>query len=289
MGYPAAMTVQEPIPGRVRAAFRDLASGIVLRDIDRVWEVEGFAPGETAVPGGERITRWREYEANVDWRDAEHVRLALRVYEVVMTDLVDDEQRRERLKVTLLRDGFRYDEGHRIVPTGDAVTPLSGYAALRDPAGILEALNRVSLLIGADPAGAVAGSKELIEATAKTVLAELGVAYTDREDFSALVPRAQHALGLNSKNVDAGVDGAGSVKRILGGLASIAQGIDELRNTHGGGHGRAHATRLGPRHARLAFNGARTWCELVLDTLDDDHAPWRRSHTSIEPSDAQVG
>ncbi|WP_353681672.1 abortive infection family protein [Microbacterium sp.] len=103
----------------------------------------------------------------------------------------------------------------------------------------------------------------------------VGVDYTDREDFSALVPRAQQSLGLGAGGVDGSVDGAPSIRRILGGLASIAQGIDELRNAEGGGHGRPRSPRLGVRHARLAFNGARTWCEIALETLSDPAAPWR--------------
>jgi hypothetical protein len=32
-----------------------------------------------------------------------------------------------------------------------------------------------------------------------------------------------------------------------------------------------------PPDARLAINGARLWCEFMLDTLADPNAPWRRS------------
>ncbi|TMR23424.1 hypothetical protein ETD86_08110 [Nonomuraea turkmeniaca] len=33
---------------------------------------------------------------------------------------------------------------------------------------------------------------------------------------------------------------------------------------------------LRPRHAHLAANAAITWCELILETLADPEAPWRR-------------
>lgn len=264
----------ELISTRIRAAFRDCASGIVLRDIERLWEGEDFRHGFYDENGGQRVSLWRAYEAAVDWANADHARRVMRVYEVVLSDF-SSEETRERLKVTLSRDGWRYDEDHRIVPTVRVAAPLSGLTALRSADGIEEAFNRVSLLIGADPGGVVAASKELIEATAKTALDELNIEYTDREDFSALIPRTQRALGLAAGVVDGELDNASSVRRILGGLASIAQGIDELRNSEGGGHGRARSTRLRTRHARLAFNGARAWCEIVLDTLIDPDAPWR--------------
>ena len=262
------------ISGRLRGAFRDLASGIVLRDIERLWEGEGFAHGFYDEVGGQRVSLWRAYEAAVQWSHADHVRRVLRVYEVVVSDFAD-EATRERLKVALQRDGFRYSDDHRIVPAVPSAVPLSGVGSLRSADGIEEAFNRIGLLIDGDPAGVVAASKELIEATAKTVLQELEIDYTDREDFSALVPRAQQALGLGAGGVDGSIDGAGSIRRILGGLASIAQGIDEIRNAEGGGHGRSRSTRLSARHARLAFNGARTWCEIALETLSDPGAPWR--------------
>ena len=70
------------------------------------------------------------------------------------------------------------------------------------------------------------------------------------------------------------------IKRILGAVTTIANGLAELRNRghgHGTGHGPATA-RVGPRprHAHLAVNAAITWCRLMLDTLADPDAPWRR-------------
>lgn len=264
----------DAISGRLRGAFRDLASGIVLRDIERLWEGEGFTHGFYDEVGGQRISLWRAYEAGVQWAHVDHIRRVLRVYEVVISDFVN-EATAERLKVALQRDGFRYDDDHRIVALTPSTAPLSGVGTLRSSDGIEEAFNRIGLLIEGDPGGVVAASKELIEATAKTVLQELDIDFTDREDFSALVPRAQQALGLGAREVDGSIDGSSSIRRILGGLASIAQGIDEIRNAEGGGHGRSRSTRLAVRHARLAFNGARTWCEIALETLSDPGAPWR--------------
>jgi hypothetical protein len=67
------------------------------------------------------------------------------------------------------------------------------------------------------------------------------------------------------------------VKKILGAVTTISAGIAELRNRgYGTGHGQGAArTGLGTRHARLAINAARLWCEFMLDTLSDPQAPWR--------------
>ncbi len=59
---------------------------------------------------------------------------------------------------------------------------------------------------------------------------------------------------------------------------SVATGVAELRNRgYGTGHG-ATGARVGlhTRHAHLAVNAAITWCQLMLDTLADPNAPWRK-------------
>ncbi|WP_211882357.1 abortive infection family protein [Pseudarthrobacter albicanus] len=44
------------------------------------------------------------------------------------------------------------------------------------------------------------------------------------------------------------------------------QGISELRNQLGLGHGRTTRSNLHPRHARLALNSTVTVTEFLLDT-----------------------
>jgi hypothetical protein len=51
-----------------------------------------------------------------------------------------------------------------------------------------------------------------------------------------------------------------TVKRVLSNLAAITQGVAELRNQYGTGHGRAAGCKgLGSRHAKLASAQPRLW------------------------------
>ena len=152
-------------------------------------------------------------------------------------------------------------------------------ASLRDPVAIREHLARLQRIAESDPPLAIGTAKELIESTAKTVLQERGVDVDDRDDLPALVKQAQEALGLHPSTAQPGPDGTDAVKRILGGLSSIAVGLGELRNRgYGTGHGpRGERVGLRSRHARLAVNAAMTWCSVMLDTLADTEAPWRTS------------
>src|SRR3546814_20344131 len=157
----------DAISGQLRGAFRDLASSIVLRDIDRLWEGEGFTHGFYDEVGGQRVSLWRAYEAGVQWSDADHVRRVLRVYEVVLSDHADAATQ-ERLKVALQRDGYRYGDDHRIVPATPAAVPLSGQSSLRSAEGMEAAFTRIELLTAGYPAGVVAGAGALHEGKAKT-------------------------------------------------------------------------------------------------------------------------
>jgi hypothetical protein len=148
--------------------------------------------------------------------------------------------------------------------------------ALTDASAIHEHLRRLSGTVDADPRLAVSVAKDLVESTAKLVLRQRAVPYTGKEDLPALVARAQESLGLHAAGVAAVSEEARALRLILGSLATLTQGVTELRNKVGVGHGRESVpTWVKPRHARLASGAAATWCNLMLETLGDPEAPWR--------------
>jgi hypothetical protein len=156
--------------------------------------------------------------------------------------------------------------------------PDAALSALTDPAAIHDSLRRMSRSVDTDPRLAVSTAKDLIESTAKLVVTELQESYSDREDIPALAARAQKLLGLTKRDVGEGrpADEMEALGRLLGSLTGLVQGVAELRNRAGTGHGRASVpTWVQPRHARLASNAATTWCSLILETLGDPEAPWR--------------
>jgi len=150
--------------------------------------------------------------------------------------------------------------------------------ALPDSSAIREHLGRLAVSVDADPRLAVAVAKDLVESTAKLVLRESNVPYKKSDDLPALVARAQEALRLHPAGVNDSTDEALALKTILGSLIRLAQGVTELRNKVGVGHGRESVPAwVRPRHARLAAGAASTWCNLMLETLGDPEAPWRRT------------
>lgn len=81
----------ELVSARTRRAVRDMMSGTVLREIDGMWQDEGFAPGADDDPdvGGQRVSRFQSYMNQVDWTDRAHVDRALRVFETALVGIDD--------------------------------------------------------------------------------------------------------------------------------------------------------------------------------------------------------
>jgi hypothetical protein len=122
-------------------------------------------------------------------------------------------------------------------------------ANLRDPAAIREHLARLQRALNDDPPLAIGTAKELVESTAKTVLAERDQSVNDKDDLPKLVAQAQLAIGLHPTSGNAaGPDATDAVRKIMSGLTQIVTGLGELRNR---GYGTGPDT--GPRASGLAY------------------------------------
>lgn len=107
------------------------------------------------------------------------------------------------------------------------------------------------------------------------------MSFGNSDDLPKLARMAEEALQVHPSQAKPG--GSRTVRKILGAALTITSAITELRNDYGTGHGRdAVPSGLGPRHARLAVNGARLWCQFMLDTLGDPKSPWQRASEQAE-------
>lgn len=186
-----------------------------------------------------------------------------------------DETEENAKKVKLLRRrltpfGISFDgSGVSSASLGTPTEQLLGSAALRDH------VHRIHRAVDASDSELVLGSaKELLESTAKYVLRERGIGAPAK--FPALMSEALDAIGLHAKAIEGDDQLAAATRRILGALNQIAVGVNELRNDHGTGHGRATGARFSLRHARLAAGSATVLATIMIDTLEDPTAPWRR-------------
>lgn len=106
--------------------------------------------------------------------------------------------------------------------------------------------------ITTDPANAITRACSLAESVCKHLLNNLKVELPNEKSIRPLFNTTANALGLAPEE-----QGDEDLKRLCGGLATVAQHLGALRTKFGTAHGRGpNDTSLTPSHARLAVNAA---------------------------------
>ena len=83
-----------------------------------------------------------------------------------------------------------------------------------------------------------------------------------------LVKETSNALKITTADVADDAPAAETVRKILGSLSGIVDGLGELRNAYGTGHGKPlGAGGLRARHASLAVGAASTLALFLFDTF----------------------
>lgn len=129
-------------------------------------------------------------------------------------------------------------------------------------------LGRMRDSVEADPALTIGTAKEIIETACKTILEEHGREPDASWDVGRLIKETREVLKLLPSDIPDAAKGADAIKRMLSNLGAIAQGLAELRNLYGTGHGRSAKLRRGieARHARLASGAASVLVTFLLET-----------------------
>lgn len=110
-------------------------------------------------------------------------------------------------------------------------------------------------------------AKELIETCCKSILEERKQTYDKNWDLPRLMKETTKLLKLTPDNIPNEMKASSSIKQILGSLSSVVQGISEIRNEYGSGHGKNGKFKgLQPRHAKLAVGAASTLAIYLLET-----------------------
>jgi hypothetical protein len=181
-----------------------------------------------------------------------------------------------------------HDTGYEIVPK----TQLSGravYTARRirflvesniadlkqkfkgtDTNYVLSQITRMESAVDNDPGLAIGTAKELIETICKTILVERGQTLSGAPDLPKLVKQTVKERKLTPNDIPNQAKAADNIRMILSNLAAITNGIADLRNSYGTGHGRdSKAKGLGSRHAKLAVGAASTLAVFLLETHNE--------------------
>jgi len=197
----------------------------------------------------------------------------------VRPDVTESERLCQLLNQFLRNDGFEIVDKTRLSgkPVFTAryvgVTPTPGLSAMKeviagaDPGYVAQQITRMEAAVNSDPGLAIGTAKELIETCCRTILRERGVACPDAAELPQLVRLTARTLALTPEDIPEKAKAAELIKRLLSNLGTIAQGVAELRNLYGTGHGKAAGTKgLSPRHAKLAVGAAATLAVFLVET-----------------------
>lgn len=118
-------------------------------------------------------------------------------------------------------------------------------------------VTRMQSALGSEPDVAIGTAKEFVETICKTILRERALAFDSNEKMPRLVKLVAASLDLIPKKIGGHAKATETVKRLLSNLGTVSDGLAELRNLHGTGHGKdASTVGLELRHARLAVGAA---------------------------------
>jgi WD40 repeat protein len=131
-------------------------------------------------------------------------------------------------------------------------------------------IGRINGSIESDPSLAIGSTKELIEATLKTILDGCSLKYDDRkDDIPKLLKKVQEVLKLSPNDIGSSSRDLDTIKKFLHNLGSIAISASELRNIYGTGHGKGKEIQgLTSRHAKLVVATGSALCTFLLETYE---------------------
>ncbi len=236
--------------------------------------IESGAPGEP--PDGNcqvKCTSWLKRcsaDASVDALAIlgrvleEFMDLAVPLYPQTHEDL---DHERTRVQEILQRNGLSYHSGGRIHggTTGLASRSLEELLRSRDIAAIQLEFERALQAVETDPSSALTASCAIIESACRVYIEDEGLAPPSNLTVKPLWDVVQKHIGLHPSTVE-----DDDLRRILGGLSSIVDGLGALRTHAGSAHGRGRtAYKVAPRHSRLALNAAHTLVHFLLETWAD--------------------
>jgi len=288
------MRNKDLISRATRTAFRETLVGYVLREIGDFFEDAGVELGQLSADSmisGQRRTLVEEYYASVDWTRPSSVRPVVAAYEAILIDIssrVADplasglgplKAEFDKLVQLLRRDGWIWDGGRlQRDGGGRGLGDLASLSEHFDTAVLQEHIARIQLAAETDPTLAIGSAKELVESVCKLVLRHHGEPEEKkREQIPQLVSRALDCLDLKAEKIPDAAKAATSSKKVLGSLAGVVQGMAELRNHYGTGHGRARTGGLRTRHADLMVGASVTIVRFMMATYDE------RTRAEISP------
>jgi hypothetical protein len=204
------------------------------------------------------------------------------IHPIVRHDPTEAERLCQLYNQFLIADGYQLLERTKISGrpvyighfVGSFVTPglaeAKSVLAGTDPGYVAQQITRMEASVNNDPGLSIGTSKELVETICKTILNDRNIAFSKGADIPELVKLTCKELKLTPDDIADKSKAVETIKRLLSNLATITQGVAELRNHYGTGHGKTTGTKgLQSRHAKLAIGAASTLAVFLIETHNE--------------------
>jgi hypothetical protein len=159
------------------------------------------------------------------------------------------------------RQGWTLTPDGELLPVGEIDLQTGGRDALDEQIARLRRNTD-------DPGVLIGSTKDLLEATAKFILTELSVPFSEKMSFDELWHHVRDRLGILPVQIAQDVPGAKCIKTIVQSAWTIVEQVNVLRGLQGSGHGRTLPTGVTPEQALLVVREACSVAEFALASLD---------------------
>ena len=167
----------------------------------------------------------------------------------------------------LMGDEEKYRIGPWTPAYGRAADSLEKTALILSSTWMYQEIQRIESSIHTDPALAIGTAKELVDTCCKHIADRMGLVLPKKPDTPDLVRAVMEGLKLLPDDISDSAKGADAIRKTLRALSTLMQGIVEVRNLYGTGHGKGSKHKgTQPRNARLAVASAATFVEFIVET-----------------------
>lgn len=201
------------------------------------------------------------------------------LHPVVRSDAEEIGRLRDSINEFLRPDGVELYEANRIsgrpvfaarklsVGNATVITAVQAVTTVLNADYVRQQTDRLLVALDEDAELAIGTAKEFVETICKTILEEKGLPVDPAWDFPKLVRGTMKELKLVPDQAASTTKGADVIHKLLMNLASVANGMAEVRNLYGTGHGKSAKTKgLQTRHARLAIGAASALAVFLFET-----------------------
>ena len=148
---------------------------------------------------------------------------------------------------------------------------LMDFSDLNSDIYLDELLTELANGVETNPATVIGQAKDLLEAVYKRILEHYEIPFEEKADMTKLLSQVNSVLGLMPNGQDKETEIGAVSAKILGSLNQVANGLNELRNQFGRGHGRG-STQVGAlpvprRYADLAVSSMSTLITFLTQTV----------------------